>query len=181
VLPLTVSRRARRLAPFAAAALLPYALLMLPATGWSMRPLLASLALTLALGVLALLVPWARLPSWTYVLPPLGYVLALALLRDAGNGGSSGVGVLVLLPVFWLALHGTRAQLALMTGAVLAFFVLPAVLVGAPDYPPAGIRAGILFTAVAGIVGVTVQRLVGRIREQAREREQLLAHLEQLA
>jgi diguanylate cyclase (GGDEF)-like protein len=178
---LTFDRRARRVAPFAAAALLPYALLMLPATGWSIGPLLASLGLALAIGASAVLVPWARLPSWTHVLAPLGYVVSLALLRDAGEGANAGVGVLVLLPVFWLALYGTRAQLAIITGAVLAFFVLPALLVGAPAYPPAGIRAGILFTAVAGIVGVTVQGLVGRIRLQGREREELLAHLDELA
>ena len=173
--------RLRRLAPFAAAAVLPYALLMLPPNGWSIRPLLASAGLTVLLGVLAVAVPWVRLASWTHVLPPLGYLASLALLRDAGDGAAAGVGVLVLLPVFWLALYGTRAQLAILLAAVLAFFVAPALLAGAPDYPLSGIRMGLLFVAVAGIVGVTVQRLVERIREQGREHEQMLAHLAELA
>jgi diguanylate cyclase (GGDEF)-like protein len=177
----SVRRRTRRLAPFAAAALLPYGLLMLPSNGWSLLPLIGSAALTLLVGAAAVFVPWVRLAAWTHVLAPLGYVVAVALLRDAGSGTGAGVGVLVLLPVFWLALYGTRGQLAILLATLLAFFVLPALLVGAPQYPLSGIRAGILFAAVAGIVGVTVQALVGRIREQARERDGLLAHLGELA
>jgi diguanylate cyclase (GGDEF)-like protein len=177
----SVGRRTRRLAPFAAAALLPYGLLMLPSNGWKPLPLLASAGLTLLLAAAAVLVPWVRLAAWTHVLPALGYVVAVALLRDAGSGTGAGVAVLVLLPVVWLALYGTRGQLAVLLATLLAFFVLPAVLVGAPAYPLSGIRMGILFAAVAGIVGVTVQALVSRIREQAREREELLAHLAELA
>jgi diguanylate cyclase (GGDEF)-like protein len=161
--------------------LLPYALLMLPPTDWRLPELVLSAALTLLVGAGAVLVPWARMPSWTHVLPPLAYIGALALLRNAGAGTSSGVGVLALLPVFWLALYGTRAQLAIVLVAVLAFFIVPVMLVGAPYYPPSGVRVGILFNAVAAIVGITVQGLVGRTREQAREREKLSAHLAELA
>jgi diguanylate cyclase (GGDEF)-like protein len=161
--------------------LLPYALLMLPPTDWRVPELVLSAALTLLVGVAAVLVPWSRVPSWTHVLPPLGYIAALALLRDAGAGTSSGVGVLALLPVFWLALYGTRGQLVVVLGAVLAFFILPVMIVGAPYYPPSGVRVGILFNAVAGIVGVTVQGLVGRTRAHARERDEFSAHLAELA
>jgi diguanylate cyclase (GGDEF)-like protein len=173
--------QARRLAPFAGGALLPYALLTIPPTHWSNGQLVLSAVLTVALGFAAVFVPWRRLPSWTHVLPGLGYVGALALLRNAGAGTSAGVGAVVLLPVFWLALYGSRAQLAVLLAAVLAFFVLPALVVGAPNYPLSGIRGGILFTAVSSIVGVTVQRLVGRIRAQSRERDMLLADLADLA
>jgi len=64
---------------------------------------------------------------------------------------------------------------------MLAFFVAPVLLIGAPAYPVSGVRAGILFAAVAGIVGVTVQRLVGRIRIHQRERDALLEQLTTLA
>ncbi len=176
-----VRQRARRLAPFAAAALLPYALLALPPAQYRIPQMLASLALTLALGALAVFVPWVRLAPWTHVLPPLGYLVALGILRNAYTGTVSGIGVLALLPVFWLALHGTRAQLAVVLMASLAFFVAPVIFIGGAKYPIVGLRLGILFIAVAGIVGITVQRLVRRIREQAREREQLMAHLAELA
>ena len=176
-----VQRQGRRLAPFVAAACLPYALLMAPPTPWHARQLLLSLGLTLVVGAAALLVPWVRLAPWTHVLPALGYVAAVALLRDAGAGVGAGVGALVLLPVFWVALYGTRAALAAVLGAVLATFLAPVVLAGPPAYPASGIRAGVLLVAVAGIVGVVVQDLVRRIRTQGRERDALLAHLAELA
>jgi diguanylate cyclase (GGDEF)-like protein len=166
--------RAWRLAPFAAAALLPYPLLALGQVDWHVTELAAASLLALLVVVSALVLPWERLPSWTHALPALVYVLATALLRDAGAGSSAGVAPLVLLPVFWLSLYGTGGQLACVLGAMLAFFVLPVLLIGAPAYPVSGVRAGILFVAVAGIIGVTVQKLVGRIRTQKRERDALL-------
>ena len=177
----TSRRQARRLAPFAAAALLPYALLMAAPAHWGNGHLLASAALTLAIGVATVLAPWVRLAPWMHVVPALAYIGALALLREAGEGTSDGTAVLLLLPVFWLALYGTREQLSVVLVATLAFYALPGLLAGAADHSLSGVGPGILFTAVSGIIGVTVQGLVGRIREQAREREEHLAHLADLA
>ena len=164
-----------------AAACLPYALLVTPPTPWQTLQLLLSLAMALLVAAAALLVPWVRMAPWTHVLPPLGYLASVALLRDAGAGVGSGVGALVLLPVFWIALYGTRRQLVIVLAAVLAAFLAPVLAVGPPAYPAAGVRAGLLLAAVAGIVGVVVQDLVSRIRRQARERDALLAHVSELA
>jgi diguanylate cyclase (GGDEF)-like protein len=174
-------RQGRRLTPFAAAAGLPYALLAVPPTHWRMAPLLLSVALTLLVGAAALFVPWVRLASWTHVLPAVGYLGALALLRDAGAGVSAGVAALVLLPVFWVSLYGTRAQLGVVLAGALLLLVIPVLAIGGPAYPASGVRAGLLLSTVAGIVGITVQALVGRIRQQSREREELLAHVSELA
>ena len=57
-------------------------------------------------------------------------LIAVALLRDAGGGSASGVGALALLPVFWLALHGTRRQLVVILTAMFAFFLAPVLLTG---------------------------------------------------
>jgi diguanylate cyclase (GGDEF)-like protein len=173
--------RARRLAPFAGAAVLPYPLLVLGQVDWRVAQLVAATLLTLLVGLAALVLPWGRLARWTYALPALAYVLAVALLRDAASGSSAGVAPVVLLPVFWLSLYGTRGQLAGVLAAMLAFFVAPVVLIGEPEYPVSGVRAGILFVAVAGIVGATVQGLVGCIRAQQRERDTLLEQLERFA
>jgi diguanylate cyclase (GGDEF)-like protein len=170
-----------RLAPFAAAALLPYPLLAFGRVDFRVAQLVAATLLTLLIGVSALFLPWRRLARWTHSLPALAYVLAAALLRDSASGQSAGVAPIVLLSVFWISLYGTRGQLAGVLGAMLAFFVAPVLLIGAPAYPVSGVRAGILFAAVAGIVGVTVQRLVGRIRSHQRERDALLEQLRTLA
>jgi diguanylate cyclase (GGDEF)-like protein len=174
-------RRARRLAPFAAAACLPYGLVVVPPTAWRMSELLLSAALTVGVGAAAVLIGGPRLPAWSQLLPALGYVLALGLLRHAGNGTSAGVGVLVMLPVFWVALYGSRPELAIVLVAALLSFVAPVVIVGAPLYPLAGVRGGILLTAVAGIIGVTVQGLIAQIRLHDRERTELIARLDGLA
>ena len=59
--------------------------------------------LTALLFLVALLMPWRRLPAWMQSLPPLAYFVVIALLREAGGGASSGFGMLLMLPVFWFA------------------------------------------------------------------------------
>ncbi len=86
---------------------------------------------------------------------------------------------MVLLPVFWLGLYGTRRQLWWMLAGIGVIVFLPLVLDA--TYPASAWRAGILLLAVSGIVGATVQSLVGYARRQARERDELLGQLETLA
>ena len=66
-------------------------------------------ALTIALAVTAVAAPWDRLPAWSPSTLPFAYLIVVALLRRAG--GPTGVTAMVLLPVFWLGLCGTRRQL----------------------------------------------------------------------
>jgi diguanylate cyclase (GGDEF)-like protein len=162
----------RELVPFAGAMLLAFALV--PIGGDVKWPEYA-LALALALGVIAgtALTPWQRVAAGTRLLPPAAVLGAAALLRDAGGGFTSGVATLALLPVFWIALHGSRAGLALVMLGVVAFLAVPVLAVGGPDYPASALKTGVLFVAVSGLMGATVQRLVGAVRAQRRELEQL--------
>ncbi len=169
----------RILLPSCVAAFLPFALLWLPPAHWRPGPLIGAAALTLAIAAVALRAPWERLPEWgpaglTYV-----YLIVVVLLRAAG--GPSGVTAMALLPVFWMGLCGTPRQLwALLIGVAL-MFVVPLILVGGADYPPSSWRAGILFVMLSGMVGITVQSLVARVRRQELERNRLLAQLDELA
>jgi diguanylate cyclase (GGDEF)-like protein len=169
----------RILLPSLVAAFLPFALLWLPPAHWRIAPLIAAGALTMTIGLVALRAPWHRLPGWG----PSGlaylYLIVVVLLRAAG--GPSGVAAMVLLPVFWLGLCGTRRQLwGLLIGVALVF-VVPLILVGGADYPSSAWRAGILFVTLSGIVGTTVQALVTHVRAQEHERNRLLAQLDELA
>jgi len=57
----------------------------------------------LAATAAAFLLPWPRLPGWLTVLVPLAYTgSVLALLLAAGP--TSGVGVVLLVPLVWTAL-----------------------------------------------------------------------------
>ena len=184
----------RALIPFAGATLLAFVLVPI---GGHVEWAGYAIALVLMLAVLAAAVrtPWQRAPTAARLAVAAVYLGAAALLRDAGGGFTSGVATLALLPVFWVALHGSRAELAVMMLGVGIFLAVPVLAVGEPAYPASALKTGVLFTAVAGLVGAAVQRLVGGVRAQALdgtrrehqletaalERDTVLAQLERLA
>ena len=155
----------QRVLPFAGTALLAFALVPLPPAESQPRSLLLAVFLIAGILTAAFLAPWDRLPPFAQTLPPLAYLPVVALLRDAEGGGASGYAPLVLLPVIWLALYGKRSELAVAIGLAAVCLTLPILFVGAPLYPASEWRRMFLLVAVAGIVGVTVQRLVRRHEE----------------
>jgi hypothetical protein len=184
----------RELIPFAGATLLAFALVPIEShVRWP--EYVMALALTLAIFAGTALTPWQRVPTAARLVPPTVFLGAAALLRDSGGGFGSGVATLALLPVFWVALHGSRAGLGLIVVAVGAFLAVPVLAIGGSAYPDSALKTGVLFVVVSGLVGASVQRLVGAVRSQAgegvqrereletaaAEREALLARLERLA
>jgi len=95
-----------RVAPFAAIAALAEASLALtpgPAPGLAVALSLVLLFLVAA----AFALPWERLPEWPSVLMPLAYTgSVLALILAAGP--TSGVGIVILVPLIWTALFHRR-------------------------------------------------------------------------
>jgi diguanylate cyclase (GGDEF)-like protein len=166
---MTFQRRlAAAVAPFAATAMLGFAIVPIDnQVDWTAYSLAAAVAV--AVGGLSVLAPWSALPRATRLVPSLLFLVALALLRDAGGGVAAGVGGLALLPVFWLALHGSRAELLMIMAGASAFFAYPLVLADGANYPTGSWRMGIVFVAAAAIVGVAVQNLVARVRSHAEE------------
>jgi diguanylate cyclase (GGDEF)-like protein len=131
--------------------------------------------ITVALIVVGFALPWQRMPGWTHPVVPLSYFLVIALMRDSHGGAASGYGPLCMLPVFWVALFGTRRHLALALVGVGLVFVMPVLAVGGEDYPTTEWRAALLWTLVLGIVGYRVQALVSDVKRRAalaRERAQ---------
>ena len=102
----------RRVAPFAAAACLAFALVPLLPPEEHATGLLAAAFLTGLIFASGGLMPWQRMPGYFQAIPPISYFAVIALLRHAEGGAVSGYGPLVLLPIVWLALYGTRGQLA---------------------------------------------------------------------
>jgi diguanylate cyclase (GGDEF)-like protein len=135
--------------------------------------LLVGLAAVVACGLVAatVLVPWQRLPVILLVLPAIGTLVILALLRHGQGGSTSGYGPLAMLPVAWAALVvGRRAVLPLSIGAG-SMFALPLLIFGAPLYPSSGWRLAALFVIVTTCVGLLVAAVVSEQREQARAAE----------
>jgi diguanylate cyclase (GGDEF)-like protein len=164
---MTFDRRlAREIAPFAVATLLGFAVIPLTShVDWSGYAEAAALMVVVA--GMALFAPWDRLPPMTRVVPSLLFLLSAALLREA-SGVIAGVGALTLVPVFWLALHGSRGQLIVLVAGVCAFFVAPVLIAADPQYPvKVWWRIALVFSAASAITGFAVQNLVIRVRGQA--------------
>jgi signal transduction histidine kinase len=134
------------------------ALLFVPPGRLDYREVAAAAVLAAALTGLALC--WPIVPQIATMGIPLGYIALAALLRDAAGGGSSGFGGLFLLPVLWLAVTAGRRQLGVILAAMAVAQLVPLALIGGTRYPEAGWRGAFVFTTVAAITGLMVQRLV---------------------
>ena len=173
--PLEDAGRGRRMAPFAVVAVAAFVALLMVGTQSRTAEVIAAALLLPALVASIYLVPWWRLPAWAQAAPPLLYFTIVALLRDAAGADASIFTALVLLPVFWFALYGTRPQLVVSMAGVYLTLAAPAVIVGAPDYPPRDelVRA-LLWLMIAGGLGLTVHRLVLEVRARFIEYRSIL-------
>ena len=147
--------------------LLAVAVLPLPPDGDRPAAVLVAVGLSAAIVAAAALSPWHRLPRFAEVVPPLAYFVVIALLRESQGGAGSGYASLAMLPVFWLALYGTRTDLAVGIAGLAATFLAPLALLGAPDYPSSEWQRALLWICVAPIIGYTVHALVAELRFRA--------------
>lgn len=170
----------RRVAPFVAAALIAFAAIPLGGV-YGTAEVGAAVALTLVILAAVALVPWERLPAWSEATPVLAYFGVIVLLRQAEGGAVSGMGTLVLLPVFWLALYGTRTELVVALGLVALAFILPILLIGAPEYPDDEWRRAALWVLLASLVAFAVQQLVQALHRREAEAVRRTAELDAAA
>jgi diguanylate cyclase (GGDEF)-like protein len=157
-----------RAAPFLGAGVLPFFTLPLPPAVDSPALVAVAAVLTALIIVTCAYAPWQRLPHFAQAVPPLAYFIVIVLLRDA-EGGATGYATLAMLPVFWLALYGTRTELGIGIAGVVATFFAPLLLIGPPEYPVSEWRRAVLWVAIASLVGYTVQRLVNQLRDRVEE------------
>ncbi len=159
-----------RVGPFVATAVVVFALVPLGDV-MDVLDLWVAAGLIVALIVAIFGVRWDSLPRWTDAVVPLVYLVVVAVLREAEGGQSASVNMLVLLPVVWFALFGTRAELVVSVVGSVAIFVLPAIFIGEPRYPATEIFRGTIIGVVTSMVAFVVHRLVA-------ERTRLVGHLE---
>jgi len=156
-----------RVAPFAGVAISAVVFALLPPTSSSNGPMLAAAAvLTAVLITAALGVPWVRVPAWCQASIPLGFFPVVALLRH-GGGVSSGFAPMVMLPILWLAMYGSRAQLRLAVVGTAATFFAPLIFVGPPLYPSIGWRGSVLWVVIGLLAGSAIQTLVDQSRQRS--------------
>jgi diguanylate cyclase (GGDEF)-like protein len=163
-----------RLLPWVAAGVLAFALLPLLPGGTTETANLIAGTLVPVIVVAALFAPWERLPAWMQAVPALIPFLMVALIRSVESSTESAYTPVVLLPVFWFALYGTRGQLLLSVVLVGVTLAVPSPAVGGDGYPVTEPGAALLWMTIAGIAGFTVSELV-------RQREALEVSLARIA
>jgi signal transduction histidine kinase len=166
-----------RVAPFAVVAVLAEASLALPPGPGSAWATAVSVVLLLAVPA-AFLLPWARLPAWLSVLVPLAYAgSVLALILAAGT--TSGVGIVILIPLVWTALFHRRWESAWVVAAVVAVEVITSLTpVAVSDAVIA--RRVILWTSLGTLISMAAHGLRDRIRHSLREQARLQDRLREL-
>ena len=166
--PLTGHGAVRQGAPFAGVALVAVVIELTTAGSSANLPVLtaAALMMVLLLGA-ALTAPWSRLPTWRQASIPLSFFVVVLLLRHAQGGAAGGYPPLLMLPVIWIALYGTRAQLHVAVGVLSVGLFGPILVLGAPLYPRQAWAVSLLTVAVATFGGHLIHRLVEQSRRRA--------------
>jgi diguanylate cyclase (GGDEF)-like protein len=179
-LTLRLARLERPVVPFLGIAMLAFAATGLEPSGTDWSLVVAAALGVAALAAVAAVLPWSSLPPAAVLVLPVSIDVAIALLRQAQGGSTSGYGPLVILPVVWVGLtHGRRA-VAAMSACTALLFALPVVFIGAPLYPETGWRSIVLWAVVSFVIGTGVNRAVAHHRRQTaaiRDRAQGLGQL----
>ena len=154
----------RELMPFVAAAFIGMLAIVLPGpeTDWALFALAA--AGTLAIAVTGIVAARLERGRFLIVALPLAYFVVIAVLRHAGGSANSGFGPLVMLPIVWLALFGTRLELLIGLCGLALTLLVPFAIYGEPEYPVSVVRSTLLWLVVAALTGLAIQSLVRRVR-----------------
>jgi signal transduction histidine kinase len=166
-----------RAAPFAVVAAVAELSLLLPPRPQSWPAVIVSIVLLVAVAA-AFALPWARLPAWTPVLVPLAYTgSVLALILAAGT--TSGVGVVILIPLIWTALfHRPWESFCIVAAIVTVELIISITPVLDPGVVIA--RRILLWGGLGALVSVATHGLRDRIRRAQDESERLQHRLRDL-
>jgi len=158
--------------------LISFGLLTLPSPSNDTK-LIALSALLGALLVSGSFASW-RHPRAVQIAVPFGYLLLVALLREAEGGAQSGFAGLFVLPVILLALVGSPIELTGGIAAMALAQVVPLVAFGAPEYPASGWRGSLVLTSAAAVAGLMIQALLATTRQRAADSARWSRRLESL-
>ena len=161
-----------RLLPWVGSGTLAFVLLPLLPGGIDLGTVLAGILLPVSVAF-ALLPRWERHPAWLQALPCLLPFVMIGLVRGFNESAIAAYSPVVLLPVFWFALYGTRPQLLVSVVCVGVTYAVPSPALGS-GYPATELVAALLWMVIAGVAGFTLSELV-------RQREMLAARLERTA
>lgn len=99
--------------------------------------LVIAMALSAALLVVSVAVPWREMPRGAFLVIPYLDFVAVAFFREGSDALLSAVGLLALFPVFWLCASGYSPRTAIIssTAACLLIVWIPIVVTPGPVSP----------------------------------------------
>jgi diguanylate cyclase (GGDEF)-like protein len=152
----------QRVGPFALVALVAEASLALPPGPASTLDTILSVALLVLAGLLIAL-PWEHMPEWATVIVPVTYAGSVLMLILAAGGTSSGVGVIILIPLIWTALYHRRWESAVVVALVVAVELVTSLT-------PVLAQATVIVRRLVfwGILGFVVSYAVHGLRQRLR-------------
>jgi diguanylate cyclase (GGDEF)-like protein len=166
----------KRIGPFAVVAFLAEASIALPPGPASANYTWLS-ALLLFATVVGCLLPWDRLPNAGNVIVPLLYVASVLTLNLAAGGSTSGVGIVILIPLVWAALYHRPYQSAIVVVAVLVYQLItsltPVEIAGSVMA-----RRLVFWFALATLISFAAHQLRARIRTMLDQRQELIEQRE---
>lgn len=158
-----------RLPLFALEAVVIVLIALVPFPTGSRREVLVAAVVFMGILAAAFLVPWERMPDYAWLVVPIGFLAVIALIRDAQGGGDSGLIIVLLLPIVWLALYGRRLHIVVGLLCLYLALALPILIIGPPKYPHSEWRQGIAMAAVTTLVSLTVFLVVSKNRAYVRD------------
>jgi len=160
----------RRIWAFAVLAVLAEASLLLPGRVSEVDAIISVILLVVTAGLIAL--PWDRMPAWTTVVVPFTYVGSVMMLILAAGGSSSGVGVVLLIPLVWTALYHKRWESIVITAATVGVELVISLDPRVEAATVIARRVG-FWAALGLVVSLGIQSLREQLRTVFAERERL--------
>jgi len=134
------------------------------------RLIIQAATLTAITVVAIIVVPWERLPGSLQATPPLVFLLVAVLAREATGGADSSYSQLVLLPIVWLGVYGSTAELLAGLFGVAVALTLPLVV---PDATASEWRRTIFLIGSATVLGFALQIFFAQLRAHTGKLSQL--------
>jgi diguanylate cyclase (GGDEF)-like protein len=145
-------------------------------SGYTFRLIIQAATMTVVTVVATLFIPWSRLPASFRATPPMVFLVVAFLACEATGGPGSTYAQLVLLPIVWLAVYGTAAELAGGLLGVALALVAPLLMPG--SNPDAWHHAVFLIATASGL-GFLMQSFFSQLRAHTR-RLSTMAHTDHL-
>ena len=153
-----------RQAPFVIPGVVGVTICLCDTAHWKRPALMAAAGALLAvLTVGGFVIPWVRLPRWLAIVPAVGFAVVVSLLGLGLDAPPPGLGPLMLLPALWIAVYGTRRELAICFGLIAVSVVVRSV--GVSSVPV--LRYNGLTLLTLPVMLFTLQKIVYKARRLA--------------